>query len=101
MERYKSANELYRESGSKLPFKEWLTREKEAGTFIFNKKLNTKIYDMQNQKIFRSADGTTSTAAATKAPTVKFSSRDKRMVIVGAVTAMTAFFIFKAVFHAR
>jgi hypothetical protein len=32
----KSANQLYRESGSTLPFKQWIEREKEKGIFIPN-----------------------------------------------------------------
>lgn len=32
----KSANQLYRESGSSLPFKQWIEREKAKGIFIPN-----------------------------------------------------------------
>lgn len=32
----KSANQLYRESGSTLPFKQWIEREKSKGIFIPN-----------------------------------------------------------------
>jgi len=32
----KSANQLYRESGSTLPFKQWIEREKAKGIFIPN-----------------------------------------------------------------
>ncbi len=31
-----SANKIYRESGSSLPFKDWLEREKNKGVFIPN-----------------------------------------------------------------
>jgi len=31
-----SANKVYRESGSSLPFKDWLDREKNKGSFIPN-----------------------------------------------------------------
>lgn len=31
-----SANKVYRESGSSLPFKDWLEREKNKGSFIPN-----------------------------------------------------------------
>ena len=34
----KSANQLWRESGTSLSFKDWLDREKEKGKFIPNKK---------------------------------------------------------------
>lgn len=35
----KSANQLYRESKSSLPFKEWIEREKNKGKFIKNQLL--------------------------------------------------------------
>ena len=35
----KSANQLYRESGTSLPFKEWIEREKNKGIFIKNEVL--------------------------------------------------------------
>lgn len=36
----KSANQLWRESGSTLSFKHWLQREKDKGRFLPNKQLN-------------------------------------------------------------
>ena len=33
----KSANQRYKESGSTLPFKDWLNREKAKGEIIFQK----------------------------------------------------------------
>ena len=35
----KGANQLWKESGSLLPFKDWLQREKDKGRFLPNKKL--------------------------------------------------------------
>ena len=35
----KSANQLWRESGSTLSFKDWLQREKDKGRFLPNKQL--------------------------------------------------------------
>lgn len=43
-----SANQLYRESGSTLPFREWIEREKSKGVFIPNVKA---------QEEFNNADG--------------------------------------------
>lgn len=43
-----SANQLYRESGSSLPFKEWIEREKSKGVFIPNVKA---------QEDYNNADG--------------------------------------------
>lgn len=36
----KGANQLWKESGSQLPFKDWLQREKDKGRFLPNKKLS-------------------------------------------------------------
>lgn len=50
----KTANQLYKESGSSLPFKEWIGREKEKyanadglglDSFILNKQLNQSVQD--------------------------------------------------------
>jgi hypothetical protein len=48
----KSANQLWKESGSTLSFKTWLQREKDKGRFLPNKKLIE----------FNSADGTENSA---------------------------------------
>jgi hypothetical protein len=49
MKELKSANQLYKESGSSLPFKQWVEREKDKGTFMYanglQSKLNTIIAD--------------------------------------------------------
>jgi len=39
----KSANQRYKESGSTLPFKEWLNREKAKGEIIFQKGVSDEI----------------------------------------------------------
>ena len=46
----KSANQLYRESGSSLPFKEWIQREKDKGIFIKNKVLEEVTQPEDNQE---------------------------------------------------
>lgn len=44
METPKNANQLYRESGSKLPFSEWITQQKQnVDSFIKNESLNQLI----------------------------------------------------------
>lgn len=49
MKELKSANQLFKESGSSLPFKQWVEREKDKGTFMYanglQSKLNTVIAD--------------------------------------------------------
>jgi hypothetical protein len=45
-----SANKIYQQSGSSLPFKEWIAREKAKGNFIPN------AVAMES---FQNADGTT------------------------------------------
>jgi len=42
-----SANKLYQNSGSSLPFKEWLTREKEKGNFIPNANAVNEFYNLE------------------------------------------------------
>lgn len=41
----KSANQLYKESGSSLSFKDWIQREKDKGIFIKNDLLNDVVKD--------------------------------------------------------
>lgn len=42
----KSANQLYRESGSTLPFKQWIEREKAKGIFIPNVEAQNEMMNM-------------------------------------------------------
>ena len=51
-----SANKLYKQSGSTLPFKDWLEREKAKGKFIPNVEAMEEFYN---------ADGTEQTPAET------------------------------------
>lgn len=39
----KTANQLYKESGTSLPFKEWIEREKDKGIFIKNQVLANAV----------------------------------------------------------
>ena len=42
----KSANQLYRESGTTLPFKEWIEREKAKGIYIPNVEANNEMLSL-------------------------------------------------------
>jgi hypothetical protein len=42
----KTANQLYRESGTTLPFKEWIEREKAKGIYIPNVEANKEMLNM-------------------------------------------------------
>lgn len=46
----KTANQLYKESGSLIPFKEWIELEKEKGTFIKNDALTNVVESVLNSK---------------------------------------------------
>lgn len=56
MKELKSANQLYRESGSSLPFKTWLEREKEKGTFMYANGLQSKVNEAIAENISDAAD---------------------------------------------
>ena len=111
----KTANQLYRESGTSEPFKTWLEQQKASGNFLYNKPLNEKINNMNNvgQHSFHSADGTGSNSngelanpALASAPSTEstsilstFSKRDAMMLTVGAGGAIIVFFIVKKLIH--
>lgn len=44
-----SANTLYKQSGTSLPFKEWLSREKEKGNFIPNAIANEDFLNIEGE----------------------------------------------------
>jgi hypothetical protein len=46
----KSANQLYRESGSTLSFKEWIGREKSKGVHIPNVEANAQMMNMMGSE---------------------------------------------------
>jgi hypothetical protein len=50
IEETKTANQLYKDSGSTLPFKEWIEQEKEKGTFIKNDTLTNVVESVLNSK---------------------------------------------------
>jgi hypothetical protein len=49
----KSANQLWRESGTSLPFKDWIQREKDKGVEIKNAKLS----DILEEELMLNASG--------------------------------------------
>lgn len=49
-EETKTANQLYKESGTTLPFKEWIEQEKEKGMFIKNDTLTNVVESVLNSK---------------------------------------------------
>lgn len=59
-EETKTANQLYKESGSTLPFKDWIEQEKEKGMFIKNDTLTSVVESVLNSK------DTTKPVSATK-----------------------------------
>jgi hypothetical protein len=84
-----SANRLWKESGSNLPFKDWLEREKAKGEFIPN---------IQAQEEFNNADGGDDTEAPKGNPlTGKLQTGSiigKNLLIIGAL-AVGVYFIYK------
>lgn len=99
----KSANELYRESGSEKSFKDWLNEEKEKGIFIYNKHLNKKIEDMNKQHMFHQADGSTSQTApsavtpASNKPVSAQTKRDIKFLVLGAAVSLAVVIIVKSI----
>jgi len=84
-----SANRLWKESGSNLPFKDWLEREKAKGEFIPN---------IQAQEEFNNADGGDEPQAPQgnplKAKLETGSIIGKNLLIIGAL-AIGVYFIYK------
>lgn len=50
LEEPKTANQLYKESGTNLPFKEWIELEKEKGQFIKNDTLTSVVNAVLNSR---------------------------------------------------
>jgi|TARA_R110000868_G_scaffold4085_5_gene24886 hypothetical protein len=78
-----SANKVYRESGSSLPFKDWLEREKNKGSFIPN---------AQALKEFENFDGEENSSEVTN----EF-AKDSTMntIVIVAVVGIVLFGIYK------
>lgn len=84
-----SANKIYRESGSSLPFKDWLEREKNKGNFIPN---------AQALKEFQNFDGESMTE---EQPNIKgkFMSDDalrNTLLVLGLGIGIYLFYKFQA-----
>jgi len=69
----KSANQMYKESGSELPFKEWLQAQQRRGA----------LADHREQKL--NADGTQVTIAGL----------DVKMILLVAAVAVVGLYIYK------
>jgi len=78
-----SANKVYRESGSSLPFKDWLDREKNKGNFIPN---------AQALKEFENFDGEAN-ELENKIEVVKDSTMNT--IVIVAVVGVVLFGIYK------
>lgn len=72
-----SANKQYRASGTTLPFKDWLEREKAKKKFIPNKKANEEL------DAFRNADGEAEGRLKIEKPKTWF-GLDRNVLIVSA-----------------
>jgi len=69
-----SANKIYKESGSSLPFKDWLEREKNKGKFIPN---------AQALKEFQNFDGEEKTETNIKDEVIGDSTMRNTLLILG------------------
>jgi hypothetical protein len=87
MKQLKSANQLYRESGSSLPFKTWLEREKEKGTFMYANGLQSKINEAIAENI---GDAEARVNASPDVPTNTIFGLNKYAVITLGVVVVAA-----------
>ena len=78
-----SANKVYRESGSSLPFKDWLEREKNKGSFIPN---------AQALKDFENFDGEEN---QTEKKTELVTNSPMNTIVIVAVVGIVIFGIYK------
>jgi hypothetical protein len=69
-----SANKIYKESGSSLPFKDWLEREKNKGHFIPN---------AQALKEFQNFDGEESTETNIKGEFIGSNVMRNTLIVLG------------------
>ena len=87
MKELKSANQLYKESGSSLPFKEWIAREKDKGTFMYANGLQSKINEVIAENI---GDATESGEPKRELPTNTILGLNKYVVIGLGLVAVAA-----------
>jgi hypothetical protein len=83
-----SANKIYKESGSSLPFKDWLEREKNKGKFIPN---------AQALKEFRNFDGdnTTEEQSITEGKFISDNALRNTLLILGLGIGVYLFYKFQ------
>lgn len=97
-----SANQEYKNSGSRLPFVTWLAQEREKGKFIFNKKMNDKLAtamrDMQDGGLEKADTSIPAiTTVSDSAPVVvvpKGLSFNQKVVLTG-VAIITVAYLYK------
>jgi hypothetical protein len=87
MKELKSANQLYKESGSSLPFKEWIAREKDKGTFMYANGLQSKINEVIAANV---GEGVESAQPEKELPTNKILGLNKYVVIGLGVVVVAA-----------
>lgn len=103
MEKFKGANQLYKESGSDLSFKEWLGKQKQSNIFIFNPKLNKHIManEQMNEGNFHSDNGAKTDVPASVPPKqklhVSFNKKDIVVISVISVLIILGFILHKTI----
>lgn len=80
-----SANQLYKKSGSSLPFREWITREKTKGVFPLNQSANEDFEQSINADGFSSSSGS-APVTESKPPAISLGA-----VVIGVVVVGLAF----------
>jgi hypothetical protein len=85
----KSANQLWKESGTTLSFKNWIEREKQKGMLIPNKLVNDSLASIRASVGIRDYDNQNLQLAETKSNTVlglnKWVLISSALIIAGAI----------------
>lgn len=86
-----SANKLYKMSGSTLPFKDWLSREKAKGKFIPNVEAMEEFYNADGAE--NAPEAQTETITAQSVQNKQMMKNIVRIALIGAL----AYFVYKQV----
>lgn len=89
----KSANQRYKESGSSLPFKEWLNREKAKG-IVIPKNGVTDVYEKKLQELIKEGKVLASNTGVDIKPkkvSKKVLGLDRNLLIVSGLLIVGAF----------
>lgn len=81
IETTKTANQLYKESGSQLPFSEWIEEQKLKGIFIKNDTLNNIVKSVMDEP---------STSSVNKPTQKTFLGLSKPILIVSTLVVVSA-----------